>query len=173
MGKGELFDLAGSGLAPFDLVLVLGGALNYSPDEMEAALRLLRGLLKPGGRIVGSAMSTVGALAQSLGVGWLPEPEITGEELLAVYRSGMLTDRFSEHRAKMLHAEELRAVLERSGLQALDLSATNCLLSLPQVQIEALAARPEVYSALLEAEFDACRRNPDAGGHILFAAAGA
>lgn len=167
----SLFDLAAMDLGPFDLVLCLGGALNYYFDEMEAGLRLLRRLLKPEGRLVGSVMSNVGALGMALGTGWLPEPSIKGEEILEVYRTGILTEQFSEHRAKMLNAEELKALLERSSLRALDLSATDCLLSLPRAQIESLMARPGVFKALLEAEFDACRRSPDAGGHILFAAA--
>ena len=166
----SLFDLGPMEPGAFDLVLCLGGALNYYPDEMEAGLRLLRRLLRPEGRIVGSVMSTVGALDMALGMGWLPEPGITGDELLAVYRTGLLTEHFSEHRAKMLHAEELRALLGRNGLRPLDLSATDCLLSLPRAQLESLMARPDIFQALLEAEFDACRRSPDSGGHILFAA---
>lgn len=166
----SLFDLGGMAPASFDLVLCLGGALNYYPDEMEAGLRLMRRLLKPGGRIVGSMMSTVGALGMALGMGWQPEPEISGPELLEVYRTGILTERFSTHRAKMLHAQELRALLGRCHLRPLELSATDCLLALPQAQLTSLMARPDIFGALLEAEFDACRRSPDAGGHILFAA---
>jgi len=166
----SLFDVGQMEAGSFDLVLCLGGALNYYPDEMEAGLRLLRRLVRPGGHLVGSVMSTVGALAMSLGSGWQPEPSISGAEILEVYRTGLLTEHFSEHRGKMLHAEELRALFGRSGLRAVDLSATDCLLSLPRAQLEDLKSRPDVFDALIEAEFDACRRNPDAGGHILFAA---
>jgi SAM-dependent methyltransferase len=167
----SLFDLAGMEPGSFDLVLCLGGALNYYPDEMEAGLRLMRRLLRPGGRLVGSVMSTVGGLGMALGMGWQPEPGISGPQLLEVYRSGLLTEQFSEHRAKMLHAQELRALLGRCHLRPLELSATDCMLALPQAQLTSLMARPDIFSALLEAEFDACRRSPDAGGHILFAAA--
>lgn len=167
----SLFDLSNMEIGTFDLVVCLGGALNYYPDEMGDGLRLLRRVLRPGGRVVGSVMSTVGALGMALSTGWVPEPSIGGEDLLEVYRTGRLTDRFSAHRAKMLHAEELRGLLGRSGLGVLELSATDCLLSLPSAQITELKQRPDVFSALLEAEIDACKRNPDAGGHILFAAA--
>ncbi len=166
----SLFDLGDLELGTFDVVLCLGGALNYFPDDMEDGLRLLAGRLKPGGRLVGSVMSTVGALGMALHVGWLPEAGIGGEELLGVYRTGRLTEHFSEHQAKMLHAEELRALLGRSGLRVLDLSGTDCLLSLPQTQLAALRSRSDMFAALLQAEADACRRNPDAGAHILFAA---
>lgn len=166
----SLFDLAARDVGRFDVVLCLGGALNYYPEAMDAALRLLGRVLAPGGRIVGSVMSTVGALGMALHMGWRPEPEITCEELLEVYRTGQLTERFSEHRAKMLTAQEIRELLRRSGLRPLDLSATDCLLALPRPQLEGLQARPDIWAALLEAEFDACRRCPDAGGHILFAA---
>ncbi len=167
----SLFELGDLDVGTFDVILCLGGALNYYPEDMEAGLRLLARLLRPGGRLVGSVMSTMGALGMALHTGWLPEPSIGGKELLEVYRTGLLTEHFSEHQAKMLHAEELRALLGRSGLHVLDLSATDCLLSLPDAQLAALKSRPEMFAALLEAECDACRHSPDAGGHILFAAA--
>ena len=167
----SLFDVGRMEPRSFDLVLCLGGALDYYPDEMEAALRLMRRLLRPEGRLVGSVMSTVGALGMALGTGWLPEPSITGPELLEVYRTGLLTAKLSEHRAKMLSGQELRVLLGRCGLRTLELSATDCLLALPEAQLGSLRARPDIFAALLEAEFDACRRSPDAGGHILFAAA--
>ena len=166
----SLFDLGDLDLGMFDVLLCLGGALNYYPDAMESGLRLLARRLKPGGRLVGSVMSVVGGLSAALHTGWLPDASIGGEELLGVYRTGRLTEHFSEHQAKMLRAEEVRALLAQSGLEILDLSATDCLMSLPQAQLAALKSRPEIYAALLQAEVDACRRSPDAGGHILFAA---
>lgn len=169
--RASLFDMEQMDLAPFDVVLCLGGVLNYYPDDMLRALGILRRLLAPTGRLVGSVMSTVGALASSLGRGWVPPAGVPGEALRAVYATGMLTDDFSPHPAKMLHAEELRQLLLQAGFAPLDLSASECLLSVPDVQLERLIAQDDAYRTLLDLEVDACRRMPDAGSHILFAAA--
>jgi len=165
----SLFDVD-QDLGRFDVVLCLGGALDYYEGAMDRALHLLRDRLAPGGRLVGSVMSTVGGLASALHAGWLPEPAVGGGDLRRVWADGIVTPAFSEHAAKMLTAQELAALLGRSALDLCDMSATDCLLALPQEQLLALAGRGDLWAALLELEVDACRRMPEAGGHILFAA---
>jgi 2-polyprenyl-3-methyl-5-hydroxy-6-metoxy-1,4-benzoquinol methylase len=168
--RASLFDIGRMDLGRYDVVLCLGGALNYYPEHMPDALRALKSALAPGGCLIGTVMSTVGALGSSLSRGWVPPQSVTGTEIRKVYETGMLTETLSPHRAKMLHADGLRQLLGESGLRTLDLSATECLLSLADGAIEALKVREDVYRTLLELEVDACRRMPDAGGHILFAA---
>ncbi len=168
--QASLFDIGTLDVGTFDVILCLGGVLNYYPQDMPAALRDLRQALAPGGRLIGTVMSTVGALASSLSRGWAPPESVAAQELRQVYETGVLTEAFSPHPAKMLHAGELRQLLSESGLRTLGLSATDCLLSVPDAGLEALRTRDNLFRTLLDLEVDACRRMPDAGGHILFAA---
>jgi len=130
-------------------------------------------VLRPGGVLVGGVMCAMGSLRDVLVGGWKPADDgLDGPALLRVVRTGVLEvdgRPISEHRARMFSLAEVQGFLAGGGLTLVEASATDCLLRLPEAQLEELR-RDAAWEALLEAEVEACRRAPEVGGHLLFAA---
>lgn len=158
----------------FDAALCLGGSLNYMPDAAARALAELARVVRPGGLVAGSVMSTLGALHRSLHTGWSPADDgMDADDIRQVLRTGTLAPRgrpVTPHAADMMTLAQTEVLLHGAGLEPVAFSATDCLLALPDARLAALQADPAAWAALLEAEVEACTRNPETGGHLLFAA---
>ena len=158
----------------FDAALCLGGSLNYMPERIPEALAALRRLLRPGGILVGSVMNTLGTFHLLLAQG-----RASADDALDAAGVRLVWDRgalevsgrwISEHRARMFERAGWTRALEAAAFETVAESASECLLALPTERLDALRADPATWAALLRIEVEACRRAPEAGAHLLFAA---
>ncbi len=171
--RGSYLDTGFLAAEAFDAVLCLGGSLNYMPERVPEALAAFHRVLRPGGLLLGGVMNASGSLRAILAQGWKPaDDRLSASDLQRVVETGVLEidgRPISEHRARMFHLSEVRAALPAAGFSLLEASATECLLSLPADRLVELERDP-AWPALLQAEADACRRAPETGAHLLFAA---
>jgi SAM-dependent methyltransferase len=156
----------------FDGVLGFGGPLSYAFDHVDDALAGLFRIVKPGGYVLASVMSLFGSWRHFL-PGVVEEATMFGEEANdAVLRTGDLRYFPSAHVCLMFRASDVRSLVERTGGELLDISASNWASLADAEALEILEANPERWSRFLEHEVRACREPGalDGGTHIVFAA---
>jgi SAM-dependent methyltransferase len=101
----------------FDVTVCFGGPLSYVLDHAPAAIAELARVTRPGGRLLVSAMTTIGATLGALGgVAELVE-SFGAETVRAVSRTGILPSALSNGHLelRMYRASELVALLEQHG----------------------------------------------------------
>lgn len=172
----DISDLSAFSDGQFDAVVAYGGPLSYVFDRAAAALAEIHRVLRPGGIAFMSVMSLLGAariFRQAIA-------ELTREhglELIVdhVLGTGDLHDeRVADngHRCRMYRSNQFSTLVATAGLEILDLSAANFLLSeLDDLQIEQ-PLPDDVVTGLLAREVEVCREPGviDAGSHILVVA---
>jgi SAM-dependent methyltransferase len=155
----------------FDAVVCFGGPLSYVMERADDALAELLRALRPGGVLLVSVMSLIGATRMSLEqISTLSDyPEVVSQ----VARDGLLAPELVRGQPmKLYRASELRALLTRHGAEVLAASAANCLSVGRDAFLSAELSRPGLWESLLTWEEDFCAEpgNLDAGTHILMAA---
>lgn len=146
----------------FDVTLALGGPLSYCLDRAGDAVRELRRVTRPGGRIGVSVMSLWGTVHRFL-PGVLPYPV---EVNRSIFETGDLPRGVNDgHECHLFRAEELRALLEEAGLDEVELHSSGWLV--PNGEVELPVPGTEAWDLLLRTELDASAETPGAGTHII------
>ncbi|MBD0330058.1 MAG: class I SAM-dependent methyltransferase [Thermoleophilia bacterium] len=106
----------------FDATVCYGGPLSYALDRApQAAAELVR-VTRPGGHVLASAMSLVGAFAEELRT-VLTLPVEVNDEIIA---TGYLDARSGGHvELRLFRSTELRALFEERGCAVVAVSASN------------------------------------------------
>ncbi len=159
----------------FDAVLAFGGPLSYAFERTDEAMRGLLRVISREGVVVASVMSWLGSWRYFLPA-ITAHAEIVGEnandEVLRTGDLRHLAGDPSVHICQMFRWSDLEALLERSGGQILDGSASNwASLGDPDL-LATLEADSERWSRFVDHEVAACSQPGarDGGTHTLFAA---
>lgn len=161
----DIGDLSLVPVGAFDLALAFGDPLSLCASA-ETALKEIRRCLKPGAALVASVDHRLGALTPLWRDGDLPA---LGEFLRTGWTHWFTTDEQERFPVRMFLADELTALLERSGFAVADLVG---LTVFPARAHEGLIAAPEGFARLLELEQQWHRRRELWGNasHLLVAA---
>ncbi len=140
--------------AAFDVVLAYGGPLSYVLDAREQALQECVRVTRPGGLLLFGVMSLWGSAHMALrGVMNIP-PELNE----VIIRTGDLTAKTlpdSRHYCHLFRAAELRAFLDRPGLNLLAMSASNVLSTNWPKLLAEIRKDEQKWSELLRREIEA------------------
>lgn len=159
----------------FDAVVAYGGPLSYAFDEVEDAMRGLLRITRPGGVVVASAMSVLGAWRHLL-------PNINGfaeeygEDLNdAILRTGDTRLRGDGHQCTMFRASEIIELVPAAGGRLLSASASNWASMNAPETLAVLEGDPDRWARFLDNEVTACAEPGawDGGTHLMFAMTGA
>jgi len=155
----------------FDAVVAYGGPFSY---VFESAPETLVGLLRIGGVLVASVMSTLGTWRFFLN-DVINQAQAVGQDANdTVINSGDLrhlgTDQ--SHVCKMYRWSELKALVEDSSGEVLSASASNFASATDEETLERIASVPDHWRRFIEHEVRDCRESGalDGGTHILFSA---
>ncbi len=158
--------------ATFDVVLAYGGPLSYAFENGEEALTGMLRITKPGGFVVGSVMSWLGAWRHFLPAA-LVDAQVVGEEAFdLMLTTGDLRHSQTSHVCQMFRARDITDLVVKCGGEVAAMSASNwASLNDPSVLAE-IEAEPDRWSRFLTHEIAACAEPGalDGGTHILFAA---
>jgi SAM-dependent methyltransferase len=169
----DIVDLSRFGDDSFDAVVCYGGALSYVFDRAGKALDEMRRVLRPGGALLVSVMSLVGATRRFL-PGVLEVAREHGTAIAdEVIRSGDLVEQaFGAHRCHMYRWSELEALLLRHQFERVEASASNFLSVGNEASLSDLPRDSARWAALLRWEEELCREPGarDGGTHIIVAA---
>lgn len=153
----------------FDAVVCFGGPLSYVLERADDAVAELVRVLRPGGVLLSSVMSTVGSTRSLLPAVLELTERIGMERVREVLEDGVLTEGVfrNDHVLKMYRWEEYRSLLERHDLEVLVASASNFLSVSSGADLDDLSG--EGWEAFLDWELYCCRQPGaiDGGTHIL------
>ncbi len=168
----DITDLSRFENATFDATLCYGGPLSYVMERADDALTELLRVTKPGGVLLLSVMSKVGATRIFL-PGVLDFLRLHGLDAAEeVIETGVLSKDFARgHVMKMYTWAELKDLLERHACEILTASAANHLTTSHSEEVARYEQEPEVWARLLEWERKLCAEpgNLDGGTHIIVA----
>ncbi len=157
----------------FDLTLAYGGPISYVFEDAPLALAELLRVTRPGGQVVASVMSTLGAYRYYIR-GVVGEIAQHGDSAMdAVLSSGDLRPtQPSGHVCQMYRSDQLPQLVERAGGQVLSVSASNWASLGDGAALQQLEADAQHWAHFLDNEAWICRQPGalDGGTHILFAA---
>ena len=170
----DMVDMRMLGDASFDVV-VCYGALSYTYDRYEAALKEIVRVLRRGGRMlisVGSLYGTLRLVGPYDGVAFLEQPDTHVDWHAILSGAGVAYSRPGStqfHQPMALFSSAgLRKVLEQMGLQVIVMAAANPMVS-EGAQIPQITANPQAAEALtaLELALCTCPGLVDTGEHLL------
>lgn len=169
----DVRDLSAWGDGTFDLAVAYGGPLSYVFEDAPAALRELLRVTRPGGTVLASVMSTLGAYRHLIG-GVVDIIFEYGDEVNdAVLRTGDLRLVQPEgHVCAMYRAGQVEALVTQAGGVVAGISASNWSSLGDSGALARLEAEPAHWARFLDNEVWACRQRGalDGGTHLLFAA---
>ena len=155
----------------FDVVVAYGGPLSYVFEDARDALV---GLLRVGGVVVASVMSTLGTWRLFLPQVVALATAIGREANDLIIETGDLRHEGREegHTCQMYRYREVAELVASAGGRVLAASASNWATLGDEETLAGLAADPEEWDHFLDHEVAACQEPGllDAGTHILFAA---
>ena len=169
----DLRDLSELADDSFDVALAYGGPLSYVFQEAERCFGDLLRVTRPGGLVVASVMSLVGAYRH-----FLPEVAEIDERLGfqandEVIRTGDTRSFASErgHVCRMFRWSELVALFRQHACRLIAASASQWAALGPLDVLERIAADPEWWARFLDREEAMCAEPGvlDGGLHMLFA----
>ena len=151
------------------MTVCYGGPVSYTMDRADDAVSELLRVTKPGGYVLLSVMSKVGATRVFLpGVLELYAQNPEGVE--NVMTTGVLPKGLNNgHAMKLYSWAELEALLARHPCEMVAASASNHLSTTHPETVLAASTDPELWERLLEWELELCAEpgNLDGGTHIL------
>ena len=156
----------------FDAVVAYGGPLSYAFESVDQALTGLFRIVRPGGVVVASVMSLLGAWKYFLAETIILAETIGEDANDAILRTGDLRHIDVAHICQMFRASDITALVERCGGEVLAMSASNwASLDKPEV-LAPLESDPDRWRRFLEHEVAACAESGalDGGTHLMFAA---
>ena len=168
----DICDTSNYADATYDVVLAYGGPLSYAFEDAHQALAGLLRVTRPGGVVLASVMSTLGAWRFYL-PGVLSDMEEVGDEAMNLsFTTGDLRHSQSQHVCQMYRSRELVDLVVRCGGHIVAMSASNWgSLGDPEVLLS-LEADPDHWARFLDQEVASCLEPGaiDGGTHLLFAA---
>jgi len=168
----DICDTSRYGDATFDAVVAFGGPLSYAFEDGTGALAGLFRITKPGGIVVASVMSLLGAWRYHLR-GVVEDTKVKGEEANnLVLTTGDLRYFGSEHVCQMYRGSDIERLVASCGGEVLAMSASNWASLGDAEALGEIEANPEHWRNFLEHEVRACAEPGavDGGTHLLFAA---
>lgn len=161
----------------FDAVVAYGGPLSYAFDRAEDAARGLLRVTRPGGSVVASVMSTLGAFRALLpGVLQvdLRHGLDAGDRILATGDLRETQPPGTGHTCRMFRSDDLADLLRRAGGEVLAMSASTWASlggSETRAVLEQLEADPRAWARHLDREETAAAAPGalDGGTHLLVA----
>lgn len=163
----DITDLSEFETNSFDAVVCYGGALSYVMERADEAVKELLRVVKPGGYILLSVMSLVGATRIFLE--GILDLEHFPDLVERVNRDGILThENNNGHPMKLYRSSELRDLLEGHRAKVVVMSAANLISPGRDEVLEPFLETP-VWEKLLTWELDYCAEAGavDCGTHIL------
>ena len=171
----DVLDMTSLEESSFDAVVCYGGAISYTKEHHQGALRQLARVARPGAPVLVSVMSLLGALrligpldAASVLETWEQHLDLDAVRAGAdVIYTNPTSNEF--HRPLALFtAQGLRNALARAGLRVETVAASDPLVP-EYLQIPKITASPEASAALIALEVALSERPglADAGGHII------
>ena len=163
----DITDLSQFETNRFDAVVCYGGALSYVMEKADKAVSEILRVVKPGGHVLLSVMSLVGATRIFLeGVMGLDN---FVEQIENARRDGILTREDNNgHPMKLYRSKELRDLFKRHSAEVTAMSAANLISPGRDEVLEPLLETP-VWENFLNWELDYCAEAGavDCGTHIL------
>jgi SAM-dependent methyltransferase len=160
----------------FDAVLAFGGPLSYAFDRAAAALSGLLRVTRPGGPVVASVMSTLGAYRHFLPA-VLDLSETYGDDVNdRIIRTGDLRETqppgTGQHVCRMFRSRDILDLVAETGATLQALSASNWASLGDPETLAGLASDPERWARFLDNEVAICAEPGavDGGTHLLFTA---
>jgi SAM-dependent methyltransferase len=147
--EADILDLGVVATGSFDAVVCYGGPLSYVMDRADEAVGELLRLIRPGGLLLASVMSLLGATAGSLPL-VMEEARAHGPEAVdAVIRTGDLPSALGGHlEMHMYRWSEFEALLRRHDCDIVTASASN--LSFARLHGDLIASMSDEERAWLE-----------------------
>lgn len=171
----DVCDLSGYEDGEFDAALAFGGPLSYAFDRVDEAVNGLFRVVRPGGPVVASVMSTIGAYRQFLR-GVVEIIETVGDDANdRVLSTGDLRGTQppgTGHTCKMFRWAELEDLVTSAGGSVVAASASNwASLGDPEI-LARLAAHPARWARFVDNEVRLCAEPGvwDGSTHVMFAA---
>lgn len=162
--------------AEFDAVLAYGGPLSYAFDKAGAALSGLMRITRPGGPVIASVMSTLGAYRHFLPA-VLELAEQHGDDVNdRILGTGDLRETqppgSGQHTCRMFRSRDIAELVEQANATLEALSASNWASLGDAEALEALAANAHRWGKFLDNEVVMCAEPGavDGGTHLLFTA---
>lgn len=166
----DIVDLSRFADASFDATVCYGGPLSYVFDQADRALEELLRVTRPGGPVLLSVMSLLGATRLFLPAVLALARDHGREVIDSVVHSGDLIGLpAGDHRCHMYRWRELAALFTRHGCEVIAASAANFLTTNLDEAVSAAADDPTLWRALLDWESE-CSQEPgalDGGTHII------
>jgi SAM-dependent methyltransferase len=171
----DVCDLAAYTTGSFDAVVAYGGPISYAFDRADRAVAELLRVVRPGGPVLASVMSTLGAYRHFLpGVAELMEvhgPDTTDRILSTGDLRETQPPGSGQHLCRMFRHRELVELVEAQGGRVLASSASNWASLADPVVLAELEADPQRWARFLDNEADCCAEPGalDGGTHVLVA----
>lgn len=155
----------------FDAVVALGGPLSYAFERTEEAMRGLLRIIGAEGIVVASVMSLLGGWRYFLRAITALSDE-ANDKILRTGDLRHLARDPGEHICQMFRWSDVEALVERSGGEVIDGSASNWASLGDAESLARLEADAERWDLFIAHEVAACAEPGarDGGTHILFAA---
>ena len=163
----DICDLSMFDDGSFDVVVCFGGPLSYALDRAPVAVRELCRVTRPGGHVLVSVMSALGALRRFLPAVLEISRRFGPERNDELVRTGDLARDINDgHECHMYRWSELRTLLEPHG-EIVSASAANLVTAQPDDVLD--TATPAEREQILRWELELCREpgTLDGGSHIL------
>lgn len=153
----------------FDCVVAYGGPFSYVLDKRDLALTECLHVLRPNGLLVLSVMSLWGSVHGFLD-GVLATPVSVNQKIIST--GDIVPATFPERKSNFMHlfrANEFVKWLKESGLELVDLSASNCISLAWNESLKGIRNDHEKWNELLQVELEACAQDGclDMGTHIV------
>lgn len=153
----------------FDCVVAYGGPFSYVLDKRDLALTECLHVLRPNGLLVLSVMSLWGSVHGFLD-GVLATPVSVNQKIIST--GDIVPATFPERKSNFMHlfrANEFVKWLKESGLELVDLSASNCISLAWNESLKGIRNDHEKWNELLQMELEACAQDGclDMGIHIV------
>ena len=172
----DVTNLEGIASNQFDIVICVGGALNYTFDKEQAAIHEMIRVIKPGGSLIvgavaifNSLMRYLSAIAdekQQFGIAatkWLIETGIQDSEHYPVENKNFL---------HMMRSKELDALFENQKVQIIEKRAASIFSLAGEEALNQTKADPELWELVLskEIEFSKDPAYLNCGANLIYVA---
>ncbi|MFN2521793.1 MAG: class I SAM-dependent methyltransferase [Mycobacteriales bacterium] len=171
----DICDLSAFGPGSFDAVVAYGGPISYAFDGADRAVAELLRVVTPGGPVLASVMSTLGAYRHFL-PGVIELMDLHGSDVTErILATGDLRETqppgSGQHLCRMFRHRELVELVHAQGGRVLASSASNWASLADAEVLASLEADPETWAGFLDNEEDCCSEPGalDGGTHVLVA----